>query len=110
MMIIPTVAMSKPTFIWSLYYPAPETGTWRIHGIDVDGRQGLEVEVFMQCDKLRHSPKLNKCAVCQEHHELPKATDERYAYRWYPRRPSLKAIVQWNRRYWEREIREADDK
>jgi hypothetical protein len=98
--------MSSPTFIWSLYYPAPETEKWRITGLDVDGRNGLEVEIFMHCDTLRHGPKLNTCAVCHERHELPKPTDERYAYRWYPSKPSLKSVVQWNRRNWERVIRE----
>lgn len=97
--------MSKPTFIWSLYYPAPETHKWRITGVDVDGRAGLHVDVFMQCDELRHSPKLNICMVCREHHELPEGTDQKYAYRYYPMKPSLKAIIQWNRRNWEREVR-----
>lgn len=94
----------EPTFIWSLYYPAPETGTWRIHGIDIDGRNGLHVDVFMQCDQLRHSEKLNMCMVCKENHELPEGTDQRYAYRWYPMKPSLKAILQWRRRNAERGI------
>lgn len=98
--------MTEPTFVWTLYYPAPETRNWRIRGMDVDGRDGIEVEVFMQCDKLRHSPKLNMCRVCLEHHELPKATDERYAYKWYPSKPSLKSVIQWNRRNWERIVRE----
>lgn len=99
-------AMIAPSFIWSLYYPAPETRKWRITGIEVDGKIGLEVEVFMYCEELRHSPKLNVCRVCRRCHELPKPTDERYAYKWYPMKPSLKSIVQWNRRNWERIIKE----
>lgn len=99
--------MPEPTFVWTLYYPAPETRRWRITGIDVDGQQGLHVEVFMYCDQRKHSPKMNLCKVCHERHELPESTDERYAYRWYPAKPSLKSVVQWNRRNWERTIRES---
>ncbi len=73
--------------------------------MDVDGRKGLDIDIFMYCNKRRHSPKLNRCKVCREHHELPEATDERYAYRWYPMKPSLKAVIQWNRRNWERIVR-----
>lgn len=98
------VAVSEPTFVWSLYYPAPETRKWRIHGIDVDGREGIHVDIFMYCDQLRHSPKLNACKVCHEHHELPESQEERYAYRWYPSKPSLKSVVQWRRRNAERGI------
>lgn len=94
--------MNEPTFIWSLYYPAPETRKWRITGFDYDGQAGIEIEVAMYCDKLRHDPKLNICRVCRERHALPEPTDQRYAYRWFPMKPSLKAVVQWNRRNWER--------
>lgn len=96
--------MGKPTFIWSLFYPAPETRTWCISGLDVDGRLGLEAEVLMYCDTLRHSPRLNMCRVCGAHHELPKPTNQRYAYKWYPMKPSLKSVMQWNRRNWERGV------
>jgi hypothetical protein len=95
----------KPTFIWNLYYPAPETNKWRITGLDIDGRSGLYIDIFMHCDTLRHSPKLGICQVCREHHELPELSDERYAYRWYPLKPSLKSVIQWNRRNRERLVK-----
>jgi hypothetical protein len=97
--------MSKPTFIWSLYYPEPETRKWRITGLDLDGQQGLHIDIFMYCDKMKHSPNHNMCMVCHERHALPVPTDQRYAYKWYPSKPSLKSVVQWNRRNWERELR-----
>jgi hypothetical protein len=100
-----TVTPVEPSFVWSLYYPAPETKHWRVTGMDVDGQQGVYVDVLMHCDQLRHSPGLNRCKVCFECHELPKATDERYAYRWYPSKPSIKSVMQWNRRNWERRVR-----
>lgn len=97
-----SINMTKPTFVWSLFYPAPKTRNWRITGLDVDGQQGIYIDVLMYCDKLRHSPKLNMCQVCRQHHELPKPTDERYAYKWYPMKPGIASVIQWRRRNRER--------
>ncbi len=98
--------MGEPTFVWSLYYPAPETRAWRITGLDVDGQAGLHIDILMHCDQYRHSPNMNGCAVCLERHELPTPSEERYAYKWYPSKPSVKSVIQWRRRNWERGLKE----
>ena len=90
--------------VWTLYYDPPETRNWRITGKDVDGKQRIEVEVEIDCRKYRHAPNLGFCKFCELNHELPERSDERYVYRWYPAKPSLKAVMQWERRRREKEL------
>lgn len=92
----------KETDTWHIYIPAPEVKRWRITGVEVDGKQGIEVVIKMSCDELEHSPLRNHCRMCGKRHEPPKATDQRYAYRWYPMLPSVRSIMQWKRRNFER--------
>lgn len=88
--------------VWSIYIPAPEVKRWRIKRIEIDGKQGIEVIIRMNCHELKHGPYHNLCKMCAQRHELPKETDRRYAYRWYPMLPSVMAIMQWKRRLWEK--------